>query len=269
MEKRLLVLRVLFGIAVVLAVVFTVLLGLNVFREHQGENFFAEIAPEFVPTPDISTIMTTINAEPIFYHENLDPKADNENNRFVTNIDFEQLSTAIPNLVGWIQSYGTNINYPIVQGWDNDFYLHHLPNGTRNPMGSIFMDYRNDPNFLDANTIIYGHDMPRDNKFGSLRHFNSQTYFEQHPAMTIFAPKGNFVAVWFAGYVLDAAFYYPPINFEGYDDFRGFAEDAKSRSVFISDIYVPYGSRLVTLATCTPTGSQSYRFILVGKLVEI
>jgi len=270
MKKRLIILRIFFAVGIATAVFFAILLGLDIFRERQGESFFAEIAPQFVPPPHLPTIMAAIDGEPALGTENhemeLEPEADDDVVIPAAIIDFEQLATTIPSVVGWIQSYGTNINYPIVQGRDNDFYLHHLPNGTRNAMGSIFMDYRNNPNFLDANIIIYGHDMPRDNKFGSLRHFNRQAYFEQHPTMTIFTPNGNFAAVWFAGYVLDAAFYYPPMHFENNDDFRAFVNDAISRSVFTSSIYVPCGSRLITLATCTPTGPQSHRFILVGKL---
>jgi len=271
-----------FGIAVVSAVVLTAALGRTIYLERRGEAFFveiAEIAPQFVPISDASQYLTTLT--PVLVTDTVERSdthlvdiAEAEDDLAGGDIldfalDFSRLSDIMPGTVGWIQSYGTNINYPIVQGADNDFYLHHLPNGTRNPMGSIFLDYRNAPDFSDEVIIIYGHDMPRDNKFGSLRHYNNQAYFEQHPVMTIFTPDGNFAVVLFAGYILDAAFYAPPMSFEDYAAFRDFVDDVISRSVFVSNIHVPQGSQLVLLATCTPTGPLSHRFILVGKLIRI
>jgi sortase B len=72
-------------------------------------------------------------------------------------VDFTSLERINPDVVGWLAVEGTEIDYPVVQGKDNDFYLRHLFTGERNKLGSIFMNYRNHSNFSDKNTIIYGH----------------------------------------------------------------------------------------------------------------
>ena len=79
-------------------------------------------------------------------------------------IDFDALLAENKDIVGWIYSENTPINYPVVQGRDNDYYLHRMLDGTNNIAGTIFMDSRNDPNLGDYNTIIYGHNMKNGTK---------------------------------------------------------------------------------------------------------
>ena len=188
---------------------------------------------------------------------------------FVSFVDFDAKRTTFPNIVGWIQSEGTVINYPIVQARDNDFYLNHLPDGTRNQIGSIFLDYRNNADFSDHITIIYGHDMRSRDKFGSLRYYESQAYFDQHSTMFIFTPYQDYKLRIFAGYVLDSSYEVPPMSFANEEEFYGFIEMAKDRSLFTSDVEVSYDDRLMVLATCTPTGSQDLRLVIIGILTEI
>ena len=184
-------------------------------------------------------------------------------------IDFDALREIFPNIVGWIQSYGTVINYPIVQGRDNHRYLYHLPDGTRHSFGSIFMDYRAAPDFSDLAIHIFGHDMPSQDKFGSLRHYSSQEYFERHDSMFIFTPDADYLLVLIAGYHINSAFEVPPMDFADADEFYEHLEDITRRSIFTSSATANYGDRLVYLITCTPTGHDDERLILVGKLVEI
>ena len=62
-----------------------------------------------------------------------------------------------PDLVAWIEIPGTPLSLPVVQGKDNDYYLNHDIEKSRNALGVPFMDYRNKADFSDQNTIIYGH----------------------------------------------------------------------------------------------------------------
>ena len=72
-------------------------------------------------------------------------------------VDFSVLREINPDIVAWIYIEGTKINYPIVQGGDNSYYLKHLFSGKWNGSGCIFLDFRNDASFADRHSIIYGH----------------------------------------------------------------------------------------------------------------
>jgi len=91
-------------------------------------------------------------------------------------IDWVALRHLNPNSVGWIVVDGTNIDYPIVRGMDNDWYLHHTVTGERNTSGAIFMDHRNDAGFFDPHTLIFGHDMRNGTMFAGLHGFTGDTF---------------------------------------------------------------------------------------------
>ena len=74
-------------------------------------------------------------------------------------VDFNKLEEINPDVIAWIEIPGLEISYPVVQGRDNDYYLHHLITGENHKSGSIFMDFQNQEDLSDRNTIIYGHNM--------------------------------------------------------------------------------------------------------------
>ena len=81
-------------------------------------------------------------------------------------IDWAKLKEKYPDAVAWIYVPGTNINYPVVQGQNNDTYLHNLPDGKSNYGGSIFLDAENiAPGLVDLHTIVYGHHMKNGTMF--------------------------------------------------------------------------------------------------------
>ena len=91
-------------------------------------------------------------------------------------IDFANLQAENPDVVGWIYSPDTVINYPVMKGETNDTYLHTMLNGQYNSSGSIFMDYRNNPDLSNYVTILYGHHMKNGSMFASLHKYSDQTY---------------------------------------------------------------------------------------------
>ena len=76
--------------------------------------------------------------------------------------------------VGWIQVQGTNINYPVVQSFDNTYYLNHSFDGSSSSVGWIFMDYRNQ--FDHSHIMIYGHNRLDGAMFGSLKNTEIGSY---------------------------------------------------------------------------------------------
>ena len=84
-------------------------------------------------------------------------------------VDFESLKAINPDVKGWLYIEALDISYPVVQGPDNDAYLHTTYEGTSNFAGSIFLDYQNQGDFSDGNTIVYGHNMKNLSMFGKLK----------------------------------------------------------------------------------------------------
>lgn len=97
------------------------------------------------------------------------PKKDGESPKR----DFSQMKALNPDFCAWIKGQGGRINYPLVQGRDNEHYLSTAANGEKNALGSIFMDYRNG-SLEDPFILIYGHMMKDDRMFGSLKDLKTQ-----------------------------------------------------------------------------------------------
>ncbi len=94
-------------------------------------------------------------------------------------IDWAQVKQKYPDVVGWIYVPGTVINYPIVQGRNNDLYLNTLPDGSYNAGGSIFLDAENiAPGMIDQHTILYGHHMKNGTMFKRIADMQSQEIFD-------------------------------------------------------------------------------------------
>ena len=98
-------------------------------------------------------------------------------------VDFEGLKKINPDVDGWIYCPGTVIDYPVMHGLSNDTYLHHSYDKTYNASGSIFVDERNQRNFADPVTILYGHHMASGAMFATLQWWQLGSYREEHPIM--------------------------------------------------------------------------------------
>ena len=94
-------------------------------------------------------------------------------------IDWAGLKAMNPDIVGWIQVPHTVINYPVYQSGDNDYYLHHAPDGSSSIGGSVFLDYENTaPGMVDAQTIVYGHHMRNGSQFKHIADMDKQEMFD-------------------------------------------------------------------------------------------
>lgn len=107
-------------------------------------------------------------------------------------IDFAALKAINPDVCGWLVLPGTEFSEVIVQGQDNEKYLHELLDGTKNPSGTLFEDYRNSADFTDPMTMIYGHNMKDGSMFGDLLSFRDAKYLEEHPKFLLYTPQGTY-----------------------------------------------------------------------------
>ncbi|MGN1301492.1 MAG: sortase domain-bontaining protein, partial [Clostridia bacterium] len=94
---------------------------------------------------------------------------ENKEEKYKYNVDFQALKYKNPDTVGFLKVNGTNIEYTVVKGTNNSYYLKHNFNKESNSAGWIFADYKNKVDGTDKNLVIYGHNMRDDNMFGSLK----------------------------------------------------------------------------------------------------
>jgi len=106
--------------------------------------------------------------------------------------DWDALRAINPDIVGWLIVPGTNINYPVVQGSDNEHYLYHLFDESYSGTGAIFADYQNSPTLDGLNNIIYGHNMFDGSMFSDIYLYNNQEFFDGHRVVYLCTPARNF-----------------------------------------------------------------------------
>jgi sortase B len=184
-------------------------------------------------------------------------------------IDFDYLQGVNTDIVGWIFMERENINYPIVKGQNNYFYLTHLPDKTPNRLGSIFMDFRNEPDFSDDTTVLFGHNMLDDSMFAPLENYREQWYYDEHPYLYIFTPDATYRVEVFAGYLVEAndigSLHQ---SFESIEEKRDFVAKSILRSTFESNVHIDDDDRIVSLFTCAYDFSNA-RYVVHGKLVQL
>ena len=182
-------------------------------------------------------------------------------------IDFDSLQEINPDVIGWLEMEAVDtINYPIVQGEDNDYYLHRTFQGTDNFAGSIFMDYMNKSNFGQRNTIIYGHNMKNGSMFGSLKDYRDQEVYNKSPYFWIYTPTRIYKYEIFSCAEVDKFGQNYQITFQDKEDFQEFIYHAQDQSLYDTGVDVDYTDTVVTLSTCT--GNEATRFIVQGKRVR-
>lgn len=181
-------------------------------------------------------------------------------------MDFTPLQQISGDVKAWIFSPNTRINNVIAQGQDNEYYLHRLLNGTEAKAGTLFLDYHNQGDFSDWNTIVYGHHMKNGSMFASLVNYQSQDYYEEHPVMYLYLPGYRYRLDLIAGYTTgteDRIYTIPGTSVEK----QQLAEYAMEKSDFLTEVTVEEEDRLVTLSTCSYSYNDA-RYVVIAKIVE-
>lgn len=197
-------------------------------------------------------------------HTKKKPKKNNHRT-----IDFDTLCQQNPDIIAWIEIPGTDIDYPVMQSAGNeeeDYYLHHDFDRNYSSHGAIYMQKRNQPDFSDFDTILYGHNMNDGSMFKQLHLFEDPDFFARHKKIKIYLPERTLTYRVFATVIAG--------NTLILDDWSDY-EDAPSRQKRINDIRTNGGNqrektkvtakdKILTLSTCT--GDSDYRLLVVGQL---
>lgn len=181
-------------------------------------------------------------------------------------VDFETLQSINPDVIGWIYIEGTKINYPVVQGTDNDRYLSVMADGTRNAAGSIFMDYRNEPDFSDRHTVIYGHNMRNGTMFHGIRSYSDPAFLAEHPEGMIMTPEKNFRFEIIGGYVAKPDSNAWELSFNSGEEFSQWLQDTMSRSTVNTGVTPTTDDRIITLSTCSYEFNNA-RYVLICRVI--
>lgn len=182
-------------------------------------------------------------------------------------IDFAGLKGINPDVAAWIHIPALNISYPVVQGEDNAFYLTHLFSGEENINGSIFVDFHNQPDFTDKNTIVYGHNMKNGSMFGTLDRYQDKELFRQSPEFYIYLPGKILeyrIFSCYAGRIGSAGYTY---RFPEDADFQMFLDMVSSYAAYDTGTELVVTDKIVTLSTCV-NSNRNYRYLVHGKLIS-
>ena len=205
-----------------------------------------------------------------FYDDTIDEYVELDDKGVVTYVDLPKLISKNTDVKGWIYIEGTTINYPLLQGPNNDYYLYINYDGNYSEAGSIYIDSYCSGDLSDDHTIIYGHNMKNDTMFGTLNDFKNQAHRDAHPYVYILTPNG----MWNKYEIF--AYYRANINDGTFDLFTGNVNkmnnyiDLVSAKNYLSNNLLPAnGEKLITLSTCTEDLADDSRNVLQAKLVGV
>ena len=185
----------------------------------------------------------------------------------INSIQFSQLKQINEDVVAWIMVDGTNVNYPVVQTDDNDYYLGHDILKNMKSSGWIFMDFRNASDLSDQNTIFYGHNLLNKTAFGSLSNIFTDQWFQNSNHFIIVKTENvRYVYQIFSCYYIDPEVYYLQNIFYDMKYYQEFLDELVSRSQYDFRTEVTTKDKIITLSTCTDDNKG--RKVIHAKLVE-
>ena len=181
-------------------------------------------------------------------------------------IDFDALRKINPDVVGWLYYEDTIIDYPIVQGENNEMYLSMLFDRTWGGCGTLFVDCITEAAFRQFNTIVYGHHMKDGTMFACLKELRDPEYCKKHPKLELTTPEGKFdLQIWaFLNEPADSDVYLTNIKDEG--EKLNYLNLLQANASYITDVGISTSDRLVMLSTCAYEFEDA-RYIIVCKMV--
>lgn len=187
-------------------------------------------------------------------------------------VDFAELKKINSDIIGWIIIEGTQINYPIVQGSNNSYYLNHSVEKKWNSLGSIFADYRSSSDFSDYNTFIYGHHTKNGSMFGELYKYMDYDFFLSHPTFYLYTPDEIYEARIFSAYIDDTKSESYNQNFNSLEEYKDYLKLIKEKSNYDTNIIVDANSdKMITLYSCShdPNRQKDDRYYIHAILKKI
>ena len=182
-------------------------------------------------------------------------------------VDFTELIKKNEDTVGWINVNNTNINYPVVQSTDNNYYLTHSYDKKENEAGWVFLDYRNNKDFTSKNNIVYAHSRLDKTMFGSLSKVLKQSWYKDKSNHIIRLSTPTEDSLWqiFSVYVIKEETYYITTSWPSDTEYLDFLNTIKERSKYNFNTELNTNDKILTLSTCY---SDTERTVVHAKLIK-
>ncbi len=198
------------------------------------------------------------------------PPQNDEGEAVQVMIDFEILWDITENIYAWVEIPDTKLAYPVVQHpTNNSYYVRRAVNGKYDVSGCIFSENYNSLDFTDRNTVLYGHYMFDDSKFGTLLNYSDKEYFEHHRSVYVYTPEKVLEYKIFAAVPFSTR--HVLRSYTGDDAHERFVKDVLGvkdpRAVIAEDVEIdPAADNILTLSTCMKTASK--RFLVLAVLIN-
>lgn len=188
--------------------------------------------------------------------------------------EYQTLYNKNKSLIGWLKIDDTNIDYPVMQTSNNEYYLDHNFNQEYDKNGSLFLDADCDVVHRNTNLIIYGHHMKSGKMFGNLNKYSSESYYKDHSRIqfdTIYE-KGTYEIMYvFRSRIYnedEVVFkYYQFLDAASEKEFESDMQEMAALSLYDTGVTASYGDELLTLSTCD-NSEEDGRFVVVAKRVD-
>ncbi len=192
-----------------------------------------------------------------------------EEAQFLLELELGELQQVNADVLGWIHLPGTQVSYPLLRSEDNAEYLKKSWDGSYSRAGSIFLECQNSPDLKDFNTIIYGHHMGNGSCFADLVKFRQEEYALEHTHIYIVLPgelrRYRIFAAYEAGLESDTY----RMHFTTTQRRQKAISYYLEQSVWEAPVQPITSSPIVTLSTCTGTGTYDTRWVVQGVLTGI
>lgn len=187
----------------------------------------------------------------------------------LSSVNFDDLIKENKDTIGWLIVNNTNIDYPVVQTNDNDFYLKHAFDKSKNNAGWVFADYRNTFSELNRNTVIYAHGRKDKVMFGSLVDTMNKNWYTNIDNQLIQFSTLEHDTMWqiFSIYKIEKESYYITTDFSSDKSYQLFLDTMKERSIYDFNVNVSSNDKILTLSTCF--NDYGIRMVVQAKLVKI
>lgn len=230
------------------------------------ESSFEPVTENITDFPDITqetTVSETENNEPVRTDFQVPDTLPAEVMQSLIDAA-KSLNEAFPDTVGWLYIPDTSVNYPVLQGDDNDFYLHHAYDGGSLSAGSIFLDYRCESRLMNPVNVLYGHNMNNGSMFAGVLKFADSAYFDAHCYGWLATPETVYRIDFFS--TARASCY--DTLYDGSMSVDEWIPHIERLSVVSREVEYSPNNRFISLSTCSYE-FQNARTILTGKLVEM
>lgn len=162
-------------------------------------------------------------------------------------VDFDALEAINKDIVCWLESDEGSIDYPVVKGRDNYYYLYRAANGKRNLVGSIFMDYRNE-SIEDPMVMIYGHMIKNGTMFASLHKFKDNP---SETGFTIYTREQDIRTTCVLAARVSGETYINPKDYKTFKQRKKFYNFLKKHAVYDTDYELKEDDKIINFVTCT------------------